>query len=140
MSKTSLIESSHEEQSLLSYLQLFWANRRFLARSILYAALASVFVAFLIPVRYQSIARLMPPDQQSGLGLGFLTSMAGRGSGMASSGLSGFAGDLLGVKTSGALFVGVLGSESVQDRVIEKFQLKKPSNHGVQATANSLRS
>ena len=38
--------------------------------------------------------------------------------------MGGLAGDLLGVKSSGALFVGLLSSETVQDRVIEKFQLK----------------
>ena len=34
------------------------------------------------------------------------------------------AGDLLGVKSSGALFVGVVGSQTVQDRLIEEFNLK----------------
>ena len=38
-------------------------------------------------------------------------------------GLGGVAGDLLGVKNSGALFVGILGSRTVRDRLIEKFDL-----------------
>jgi len=32
---------------------------------------------------------------------------------------------LLGVKSSGALFVGILGSRTVLDRLVERFQLKK---------------
>jgi capsule polysaccharide export protein KpsE/RkpR len=83
--------------------------------------LASVLVALLIPVRYQSVTRLMPPDSQSGSGLGLLAAMAGRNG----SGLSGFAGDFLGVKSSGALFVGILGSQTVQDRLIDEFHLMK---------------
>lgn len=108
-------------QSLLPYLQLFWANRRLLLRTGIYAILASTLIAVLIPMRYQSVTRLMPPDGQFGSGLGLLAAMAGR------TGAAGFgpAGDLLGVKSSGALFVGILNSETVQDRLIDEFQLKK---------------
>jgi capsule polysaccharide export protein KpsE/RkpR len=35
------------------------------------------------------------------------------------------AGDLLGVKSSGALFVGILRSRTVEDRLVDRFQLKK---------------
>jgi len=41
------------------------------------------------------------------------------------SGFGGLASDLLGVKSSGALFVGIVGSATVQDGLIETFQLKK---------------
>ena len=64
----------------------------------------------------------MPPDGQSGTGLGLLAAMAERSG---AGGLGGVAGDLLGMKSSGALFVGVLSSNTVQDGVINKFQLQK---------------
>jgi len=35
------------------------------------------------------------------------------------------AGDLLGLKSSGALFIGVLRSQTSQDRLIEQFDLRK---------------
>src|ERR1051325_5185939 len=108
-------------QSLLPYLQLFWQYRRFLLRAVVYSVLASALVAFLIPVRFQSVTRLMPPDAQSGSTLGMLAAMAGR----SGAGLSGIAGDLLGVKSSGGLFVGILNSESAQEALIQKFDLKK---------------
>jgi capsule polysaccharide export protein KpsE/RkpR len=38
-------------------------------------------------------------------------------------GLGGLAGDVLGMKSSGALFVGVLQSQTVQDRLIQQFNL-----------------
>lgn len=53
-----------------------------------------------------------------------LAAMAGR-VGAAAGALSGLAGDLLGVKSSGSLFVGILGSDTVKDHLIDEFQLKK---------------
>src|SRR5207302_7692959 len=35
------------------------------------------------------------------------------------------AGDLLGVKSSGSLFIGVLRSQTAQDRLVEQFDLRK---------------
>ena len=43
--------------------------------------------------------------------------------------LGGLAGDLLGTKNSGALFVGILGSRTVQDRLIDEFDLRKVYGH-----------
>jgi len=84
--------------------------------------------AFLIPVRYQSKARLMPPDQ-SGSGLAAIAALArgggagGGGLGSLGGGLGGVASDLLGLKTSGALFVDMLEGPTIQDDVIKKFDL-----------------
>jgi uncharacterized protein involved in exopolysaccharide biosynthesis len=117
-----MVESPDAQQSLLRYLRLFWTNRRLLWRSGVCAFLASTLLALLIPVEYQSVTCLMPPDGQAESGLGMLAAMAQRGGAGA---LGGLAGDLMGVKSSGALFVGILGSETVQDRLIEQFQLRK---------------
>ena len=123
LSDSSLIaEPLETQQNLLPYLQLLWAKRRFLVRAGICALLASTLVAFLIRSQYQAVTRLMPPDGQSGSGLALLAAMSGRAG---AGGLGGIASDLLGVKSSGALFVGILRSEAVQDGLIEKFQLKK---------------
>ena len=109
------------QQTWLCYLQLFWANRSLLLRTAILAVIASTAIAFLVPVRYQSMTRLMPPDGQSG-GLGLLAAMTERSSVGA---LGGLAGGLLGVKSTGALFVGMLSGDTVQDDLINKFQLYK---------------
>ncbi|HTQ98169.1 MAG TPA: hypothetical protein VMH89_15260, partial [Candidatus Acidoferrum sp.] len=120
---TSLpLDSVETPQGFLPYLRLFWEHRQFLLRTGAYALLASILIAFLIPARYQSLTRLMPPDSQSTSGIGLLAAMAGRNG---AAGLGGVAGDLLGVKSSGALFVGILCSETVQDRLIDEFHLMK---------------
>jgi uncharacterized protein involved in exopolysaccharide biosynthesis len=126
--------------SLLPYAQLLWARRQLLLQTAVYAMLASSVIALLIPVQYQSVTRLMPPDSESGSELGMLAAAAGRG-GIGVGALGGLAGDLLGMKTSGALFVGILGSETVQDRLIEQFQLKKvygSSNSKIEDTRKAL--
>lgn len=115
-------DSLQQAESLLPYLQLFWAHRRFLLRAGIYAFLASVVAAFLIPVRYRSTTQLMPPDSHSGSGLGMLAAMSASPSMGA---LGGLAGDLLGLKSTSELFVGILSSQTAQDAVIQKFQLQK---------------
>jgi uncharacterized protein involved in exopolysaccharide biosynthesis len=112
-----------------SNLRLLWEQRRFLLRWTVIGLVVSLVVALLIPSRYEATTRLMPPDNQSGGGAAALLAVAGRGgsgSGSGSgSGLAGLAGDLLGTKNSGALFVGILSSRTVQDRLIEEFDLRR---------------
>jgi len=114
------LKDRHVDEQIVANLRVFWTDRKFILRAGVYALLASMVISMLIPVRYHSVTRLMPPDSPSGLGLGMLSAMAGS-AGM--QGLGGIAGDLLGMKSSGALFVGVIQSQTVQDRLIQQFSL-----------------
>jgi uncharacterized protein involved in exopolysaccharide biosynthesis len=116
--------------------QLIWDSRKFILRVTGRGLLLSVLIAFLIPTRYQSTVRLMPPDQGSGMGMAMLAAASGFGGSSASGGSTGLtsqlgpslgsiAGDLLGMKNSSDLFVGILHSRTLQDDLIEKFNLKK---------------
>ena len=98
--------------------RLLWDSLGTFLRATAIGLLGSTLVAFLIPRSYTSTAQLMPPDQQSTSALAMMASKAGGGLGAA-------AGDLLGVKSSGALFIGVLRSQTAQDRLVEKFDLRK---------------
>jgi capsule polysaccharide export protein KpsE/RkpR len=102
-------------------LRLIWDRRRLLLQATAIGLLASILVAFLIPKSYTSTVQLMPPDAQSASGMAMMAALAAKGGG----GLAGVAGDLLGVKSSGALFIGVLRSETSQDRLIQEFGLQK---------------
>jgi len=102
-------------------LRLLWGRRRFFFRTVTAGLLVSTVIAFLIPKSYTSTTQLMPPDPQSTSGMAMMAAMAAKGGG----GLAGVAGDLLGLKSSGALFIGVLRSESSQDRLIQQFDLRK---------------
>jgi capsule polysaccharide export protein KpsE/RkpR len=111
-------------------LRLLWNRRRSLARAAGVGLLASALVALLIPTSYTATAQLMPPDSRSTSGIAMMAAMAAKAGGGLSgatggSGLAGMASDLLGMPSSGALFIGVLRSETAQDRIVEQFNLKK---------------
>jgi uncharacterized protein involved in exopolysaccharide biosynthesis len=110
--------------TLLGVLRVLWENRGYLAKVFVAGLVGGCLVAFLIPARYQSTVQLMPPDNQSSSGLAMLAALTGKGGG-AMGAMGGIAGDVLGIKSSGALFVGVLRSRTVSDRVVERFGLKK---------------
>lgn len=104
----------------LAALRLLWEHRRLLFKVTAVGLIVSLLIAFLIPARYQSTTQLMPPDQSGNMGAltALLSSKGGEG-------MAGLTEDLFGLKTSGDLFVGVLGSRTVQDDLIRKFDLRR---------------
>lgn len=113
-------------ERLVLKLRLLWAERRFLLRAGIVGLLAATLMAFLIPNRFVSTAQLMPPDSQTSSTLALVAGLVGQGGGPAAgTGLGAVASDILGVKTTGALFIGVLNSRTVQDRVIDRYDLRK---------------
>jgi uncharacterized protein involved in exopolysaccharide biosynthesis len=109
------------ENGVVDRLRLLWEHRGFLFRVAALGLAAATVFAFLTPARYESTTRLMPPDDQSGGAFAMAAALSGRLSG----GLGALAGDVLGVKSSGALFTGILVSRTVQDSLIAKFDLQK---------------
>lgn len=101
-----------------------WGQRRFISQCAGVGLLLSLAAAFLIPKRFESVARLMPPDQ-SNSGTAMLAALTGGLGGGKGTTLSGLAGDLLGLKSSGDLFIGVLQSRTVEDELIHHFDLQK---------------
>lgn len=112
-----------ESNGTVAQLRLLWMNRRLLFRVAAYGLAASAIIALLIPSRYESTARLMPPDNQSGSGLA-MAAAAISGTGGSGAGLSGLATDLLGLKSTSDQFVGILKSRTVEDKLINEFDLR----------------
>jgi capsule polysaccharide export protein KpsE/RkpR len=112
-----------DNERTLDYLRLLWGHRTLLLRAAVIAFVASIIIAFLIPARYDSTARLMPPDAQGASG--FAAAAAALSGGAAGGGLSSLAGEYLGLKSTSDVFVGILGSRTVQDKLIEEFNLRK---------------
>jgi len=102
-------------------LRLLWNDRRFLSRAAVAGLLFGTLVAFLLPKRFESTMQLMPPDAQSTSGMAMLAALTAK----TGSGVDVVAGNLLGIKSSGALFIGILRSSTVEDRLVERFGLKK---------------
>jgi capsule polysaccharide export protein KpsE/RkpR len=104
----------------LVYLRWLVDHRSALGRTAVWALVLSTVVAFLIPKRYQSTVSIMPPDA-IGNNSGMITAAL---AGKASPELAALAGSMLGMKSTGALFVELLRSRTVQNRIVEKFHLQ----------------
>ena len=121
-------EKQSGERNFLASVRLLWEHRTALLRVAACALVASALIAFLIPPRYESTARLMPPDNQSSAGVAMaaatLSGIGGSG-GVAPGGLGSIAADLLGLKSTSEVFVGILKSRTVKDKLIQQFNLQK---------------
>jgi uncharacterized protein involved in exopolysaccharide biosynthesis len=95
-----------------------WSQRWQIARWAALALVLSAGVAWRYP-KYESTAQIMPPDS-GGSGLASLLPALTK-----SPGLAGLAGDMMGVKSTGAVFTKVLDSRTVQDHLIERFNLRE---------------
>lgn len=114
-------EVARDRERWVGKLRLLWNERGLLFRWAATGLAVALLLAFLIPKRYQSTTQLMPPDSQSTSGIAMLAALSAR----VGNGMAGYAGDLLGMKSTGALFVGVLQSQTVRERLVQRFDLRK---------------
>jgi tyrosine-protein kinase Etk/Wzc len=94
---------------------------RFIAKAIAGAFVLSMAVAFLVPPEYSAEAVIFTP-QQSQPSLSAMAQLAGVGGGGGLSGLSLLSG--FGLHNSADLYIGILESRTIADRLITKFDLK----------------
>jgi len=95
-----------------------WLQRRQIFRWVVLGFILSLVVAWRYP-KYESTAQIMPPDS-GGSGLASLLPALSK-----SPGLIGMASDMMGMKSTSAVFARVLESRTVQDHLIERFDLRK---------------
>ena len=100
-------------------LSLLWHQRRFIFWMSVWGFVCCAILSLLIPVRYESTARLMPPDSSSD-SYAMLSAVADK-----AGALGGLAGNILGGKSSGDLLVGILTSNTLRDRLVARYDLKK---------------
>jgi uncharacterized protein involved in exopolysaccharide biosynthesis len=105
----------------LAAVRLLWDQHTLLLRLAVYGLIVSTAIAFLVPSYYRSSTRLMPPNIDPGMGLAALSALSRVGG----SGLGMLAGNFMGFRSSGALFIGILRSRSVEDQLIDNFDLRK---------------
>lgn len=95
-----------------------WQRRRWLSVVVGLGVLASSGIALLMPNQYTSTAQLMPADQQSLSDTSMLSALAGAGS------FGPSVGSLMSARTPGGTFIGILGSQTAQDAIIDRFDLR----------------
>jgi capsule polysaccharide export protein KpsE/RkpR len=103
-----------------------WRKRSLLIKVGGRALIVSTLLVFLIPNKFESITRVLPSDAVPHTGgmLSALAGISGSSSGSSSSGLLDL-GEMLGTKNSGALYVALLHSRTVQENLVRRFDLMK---------------
>ncbi|MDD2899062.1 MAG: Wzz/FepE/Etk N-terminal domain-containing protein [Desulfuromonadaceae bacterium] len=101
--------------NLLDYLEVLAKNWRMIFKTTVVAAIISVGYSLCLPNIYSATARFLPPQQDSSGLMGMLMGAAG--------GMGGVAADLLGKGTPADMYVGILNSEAISDKIIDRFKL-----------------
>jgi len=120
-------------EAFAARVRLLWNKRRFLGRAWLAAIVVAVLFGLLAPKLYLSTAVLAPPSYNSPTlaMLNGLSGGAGGGGGVAGAvgaaagQAMGAVSDLLGVKDAGEMYVRALQTEKVEDRLINRFDLRR---------------
>jgi uncharacterized protein involved in exopolysaccharide biosynthesis len=102
-----------------------WRERRFIATAFAIGLLVAAVISLLIPPQYESTTRILPPEKRGMNGLAAMLAASGAGDDKASSLVGGFVSDAIGIKSTGALQVGFLRSATVEDAIIDQFNLRK---------------
>jgi uncharacterized protein involved in exopolysaccharide biosynthesis len=85
----------------------------------LLAGFAALLIALVMPKIYTATARIIPPHQKEASGAAVLASLAGVAGGAAAP-----IGQALGLRNPNELYVGILKSRTIADRLIERFNLR----------------
>jgi len=110
-------ETAPMEILLADLLKAIWQRRRWLVMVTGIGLLLAVGYALSIPNEYTSTAQLMPPDAQALSNTSMLSALAGSGAVASLGGLN--------ARTPTGTFIGILGSQSAQDDIIDRFNLKQ---------------
>lgn len=113
---------STEEITFDGLFSLLLQHKKPIVAVTLAVALIATAVAFLIPVKYTAEAVILTP-QQAQPSLSAMAQLAGVGGGAGLSTLGLLSG--LGLHNSADLYIGILESRTIGDRIIAKFDLKR---------------
>ena len=83
--------------------------------------LAGVILSFVLPVKYTSATKLMPPQQTQSSASLLMSQLTSSGAGA----LAAVAGAGLGLKSPNDIYIGLLKSRPVADAIIQKFDLAR---------------
>ncbi len=107
------------EMSFLDLLLVLLRRKRFIFTVSIALAVVGALVSLILPSRYTAEAILVPPQQSQSLGNMLLSQFGGLGS------LSSLASGSLGLKNQADMYVSMLKSRTVEDAVVDKFNLMK---------------
>ncbi|MDP2167100.1 MAG: GNVR domain-containing protein [Thermodesulfovibrionales bacterium] len=109
------MQRDNENINILDYVIVLAKRKRLIAAVTFVAALITAIMSLTMPPIYRAETRILPP-QGGGGGSSLALSML---SGAAGGGLS----DIVGMKTPGDLYVGIVKGRTMADRIIDRFNL-----------------
>jgi uncharacterized protein involved in exopolysaccharide biosynthesis len=109
-------EPEDDEISLLDLLQTIVDNLRLLILGPLLVGLAALGISFAMAPTFTASVKFLPPQQQQSAAASMLASLGG---------LGGLAGAAAGLKNPADQYLAFMKSNSVQDALIERFQLQE---------------
>jgi len=112
---TNNSDAPEDQIDLLDYLEVILKRKKLIGLITAAAIVISIVYSLLLPKIYSSTARILPPQQDSGL-MGLMLGQAGGG-------MANLAGDILGKGTPADQYVGMLKSEAIKDAIIDRFKL-----------------
>jgi uncharacterized protein involved in exopolysaccharide biosynthesis len=116
LENTSAPEQVGDEFSLLDFLLVLARDRRLVLGLPAAAGVVALIVALLLPKWYAATAKLMPPQQSQSSAFAILGQLGGLPSGPTQA---------LGLKNPSDIYVAMLKSRTIADRLVERFDLKK---------------
>jgi tyrosine-protein kinase Etk/Wzc len=114
--QTTTMQHSSDEIELMDVLIAMAKHKKTLLVVPVAAALISAAVTFFMPNVYQATARLMPPQQAQSATAGLMAQLGSIGS---------LATGLSGLKNPNDLYVAMLNSRTIADKLIAKYSLKR---------------
>ncbi|MDH4231684.1 MAG: Wzz/FepE/Etk N-terminal domain-containing protein, partial [Nitrospirota bacterium] len=109
-----------DEINLLDYLIVILKRKKLIFSMTLSFAFVVGILVFILPNKYVAEARFLPPqDTTSSIASAMLGQLGG---------LSSVAGSALGLKSPNDMYIGLLNSRTVLDRIIDRFDLMKRYN------------
>jgi tyrosine-protein kinase Etk/Wzc len=112
---------------LLDYLVVLAKHLRLIVFTTVGVTLLTLVILFCVSKKYTASTRILPPQQNMTL-VGQLLDTLGGGTSPSSSSATSLGGGLasmLGLKSPGDLYVGFLTGDTISDRIIERFKLRK---------------
>jgi tyrosine-protein kinase Etk/Wzc len=109
------VERDNDEINLLDLLIVLLKRKRLILGITFISALITAIVSLIMPPVYRAETSLLPPQPSSSMALQALSQLAG--------GAAGIGAEVLGIKTPADLYAGLLKSNTVLDRIIDRFKL-----------------
>ena len=112
-------DAEEVEVGILDLLIIVAKQKKFVAITTASAALFSVLLALLLPNIYVGTSTLLPPQKDQANTAALIGQLVGAGAG------GGGIASALGLKNPNDLYVGVLRSRTIADRIVERFKLQE---------------